>query len=133
MLGLKRIPQAPRGVAGMFNYRGEIVPAVDLSELSAGRSSAERLSTRILVIRTETIGGRNRLLGLIAERATSTLRKDVSEFVDPGLAPGAAPYLGPVLLDESGVIQWIQEQKLLPESLRQLLLSQQTTTANATD
>ena len=34
LLALKELPQAPKGVAGLFNYRGALVPAVDLSELA---------------------------------------------------------------------------------------------------
>ncbi|MEY4386361.1 MAG: hypothetical protein RLY20_1644 [Verrucomicrobiota bacterium] len=132
LLGLKKIPHAPRGVAGMFNYRGEIVPALDLTALTTGQPAAERLSTRVLVVRTSVTGRGTRLLGLIAEHATSTLRKDEHDFVDPHLTPGSASYLGPVLLDDQGVIQWIQEQKLLPENLRQLLFSSDALIEDAT-
>ena len=37
MVQLKRIPQAPPGVAGAFNYRGVPVPVVDLAQLMLGR------------------------------------------------------------------------------------------------
>jgi chemotaxis-related protein WspB len=123
MLGLKEIPQAPKGVAGVFNYRGEAVPALDLAELTTGRPAAERLSTRILVVRLDIDGRRSRLVGVIAEHATSMFRKSPDEFVDTGLTAASAPYLGPVLLDERGVIQWIREQKLLPQELRRLLFA----------
>jgi chemotaxis-related protein WspB len=36
LLCLQRLPQAPPGVAGVFNYRGQPVPAVDLSQLTMG-------------------------------------------------------------------------------------------------
>jgi len=121
LLGLKSIPQAPAGVAGLFNYRGEAVPALDLAAITKGRPAAERLSTRILVVRTEISQDRGRLVGLIAEQATSMLRKKPQDFVNPGIMPAATTYLGPVLLDSEGVIQWVQVQKLLPEQLRQRL------------
>ena len=133
MVELRMIPQAPRGVAGLFNYRGEAVPAVDLSELTAGQPAAERLSTRIILVRTDIEGGKSRLLGLIAERATGTMQRDASDFSNPVLAMPSAPYLGPVLLDNHGVIQWIQVQKLLPENLRQLLFAPAALPAHATD
>ena len=50
MVDLKKIPEAPRGVAGIFNYHGQPVPAVDLSELTLGQPAGERLSTRIILI-----------------------------------------------------------------------------------
>ena len=40
LLAIKHIPQAPSGVAGVFNYRGEPVPVVDLSALALGRPTA---------------------------------------------------------------------------------------------
>lgn len=133
MLGLKRIPQAPKGVAGLFNYRGEAVPALDLAELTTGRPATERLSTRILVIQMDINGRGLRPVGVIAEHATSMLQKRPEDFVDTGITPGTAPYLGPVLLDDQGVIQWIQEQKLLPERLRRVLFAPNALSPSATD
>ena len=66
LLALKRLPQAPKGVAGIFNYRGR---------------------------------------------------------PEPGLKIDAAPYLGPVLIDSRGAIQWLDTQRLLSESTRSLLFS----------
>ena len=122
-LALKRIPQAPRGIAGIFNYRGRPVPAIDLSELTLGRSSSERLSTRIIVLRFEhpEEPAHVRLLGLIAERTTGLMRYDEREFVDSGVGAGGTPYLGPVLVDDKGVIQLLRTQHLLTEGVRDLL------------
>ncbi len=39
---LKELPQAPRGVAGIFDYHGQLVPVLDLSDLSIGRPAADR-------------------------------------------------------------------------------------------
>jgi chemotaxis-related protein WspB len=133
LLGLKQVPQAPRGVAGLFNYRGQAVPALDLSAITTGQPAAERLSTRILIVRAELPGQATRLLGVIAERATTMLKRDPKDFENSGLASAAAPYFGPILLDELGVIQWIQVPRLLPDSLRQLLFTPETLPAHATD
>jgi len=124
LLALKRLPHAPKGVAGVFNYRGQPVPAVDLSELTLGQPAVERLSTRIIVVRHPDAAGRDRLLGLVAEHATETLRADPMSFVDAGVKLGAAPYLGPILMDVAGPVQWLHEQRLLPENVRHLLFSE---------
>jgi chemotaxis-related protein WspB len=121
LLTLKHLPQAPLGVVGMFNYRGQPVPAVDLSLLTTGRAAEERLSTRIVIINYPDRNGRHHLLGLVAERATEMMRKDENEFVNAGLEIPAAPYLGPVLMDPRGPIQWILEQRLLSEPVRESL------------
>jgi len=126
LLALKGLPQAPRGVAGIFNYRGRAVPAVDLSELTLGEPAAERLSTRIVIVRYPDAIGKSRLLGLIAEHATETLRTESRNFVDSGVRIGVAPYLGPVLMDTKGPIQWLHEQRLLSEPVRDLLFAEST-------
>jgi chemotaxis-related protein WspB len=124
LLHLKQIPQAPKGVAGIFNYRGHPVPAVDLSELTLGRPATERLSTRIIIVNYPDQHGGQRLVGLVAERATETLRKDPKDFVSTGLQMGGAPYLGPLLMDANGVIQWVHEQRLLSDTLREILFAE---------
>jgi len=124
LLELRRMPQAPTGVAGIFNYRGQPVPAVDLCELTLGQPANERFSTRIIIVNYPDDQGTNHLLGLIAEHATEMLRKDASEFLDSGIKLSQAPYLGPILMDNHRPVQWIYEQRLLPEPVRDLLFSE---------
>jgi chemotaxis-related protein WspB len=123
LLTLKLLPQAPKGVAGLFNYRGQPVPAVDLSEMTLGRQAVDSFSTRIILVRHPGSDGQEHLLGLIAEQATETLRTDKRDFKDSGVHVSSAPYLGPVLMDPAGPIQWIQEQRLLPAKVRDLLFA----------
>ena len=123
LVALKHLPQAPKGVAGILNYRGRPVPAIDLSELTVGVPSRERLSTRIIIVNCPGENNSGQLLGLIAEHATEMLRKEVKDFMAHGVHVAAAPYLGPVLMDDKGMIQWVNEQQLLSDSLRQLLFS----------
>jgi chemotaxis-related protein WspB len=125
LVGIKRLPQAPKGIAGVFSYRGRPVPALDLSELTLGQPSAERLSTRIIVVNYLGPQGQMSLLGLIAEHATDVLRQDPAAFVSAGINIHSAPYLGPVLMDPKGSIQWLHEQHLLSEPVRQLLFDSQ--------
>jgi chemotaxis-related protein WspB len=132
-LALKKIPQAPKWVAGLFNYRGRSVPAVDLCELTLGHPAGERLSTRIIIVNYSSANGRTHLLGLIAEHATEMLRKNADDFVPAGVNIDAAPYLGPVLMDSRGAIQWIQEQRLLSENVRALLFPEVAEPAHDTN
>ncbi len=123
LLEFKRMAHAPKGVAGFFNYRGQTVPAVDLSQLTLGRPAAECLSTRIVIVKQLGSNGDEHLLGLIAEHATDMLHKSTLEF---GTAPGqlrSAPYLGPVIMDDKGPVQWLREQHLFPEPVRKQLFS----------
>ena len=64
------------------------------------------------------------MLGLIAEKATETMRRDPADFVSAGVTIDAAPYLGPVTADAHGLIQRIEVRQLLPASVRDLLFNE---------
>ena len=131
LLALKPLPQAPRGVAGLFVYHGQPVPALDLCELTLGRPALEHLSTRILLVQHNKAAGASQLIGLIAERATGTLRRDEKDFVAAGVPLAGAPFLGPVLMDEQGIIQILDAQKLLDAGGQQLLLTHSVEASDA--
>jgi chemotaxis-related protein WspB len=123
LLELTRLPQAPKGIIGIFNLRGRPVPAIDLNQLTSGQPARERLTTRIIVIHHIDEDGNSQPLGLIAESVTQMLRKDAGEFVSSGVKLGSAPYLGPVLLEAAGPIHWLRAEHLVTEPIRQLLSS----------
>lgn len=86
MVELQKIPGAPVGTAGEFVYRGEPVPVLDLCQLTSGRPSSLRLSTRIILLRHEVQAGVTKSLGLIAEHATEFTHKELGEFSTVGEA-----------------------------------------------
>ena len=122
LVNLKQIPQAPPGVAGVFDYRGAPVPVIDLTALTFGRAAPPRPSTRIVLVHYGA-GGEAHLLGLIAERATDTIRREPSEFVDAGVKADGAEYLGPVTADPRGFIQRIEIDRLLTPAVRDALFA----------
>ncbi|HVY72098.1 MAG TPA: chemotaxis protein CheW [Verrucomicrobiae bacterium] len=124
LVSIKRIPRAPAGIAGALNYRGAPVPVIDLNELATGRPAAARLSTRIILVNYIDSGGSRRVLGLIAEQATQMLRRDPGDFASTGIRPENAPYLGPVVADERGMIQWVEVNQLLPDPVQNLLFQE---------
>jgi chemotaxis-related protein WspB len=119
-LAIRPLPQAPHGIAGLFDFRGTPVPVVDLSLTTLGRRARQHFSTRIIVVRTGD-DDQGRLLGLIAEKATSTIRRERADFIDSGVINATAPYLGPVASDERGLIQLIDPARLLSPDVRRAL------------
>jgi chemotaxis-related protein WspB len=124
LVGVKQIPKAPQAMIGLFNYRGAPVPVIDLSQLTLGRPAARRLSTRIVLVNYPDHTGHTHLLGLIAEKATLTVRHEAADFVASGVTNDGAPYLGPVATDARGLLQWIDVRTLLPPSFRDLLFKE---------
>ena len=123
---LKPIAKAPAWVAGVFAYRGAVVPVIDLSALTFGRPAQARTSTRLVLVHyraDETAPAQ--LLGLILEQATDTLRCHPSQFQPYGLDNREAPYLGPVREDAQGLLQWVRIADLLDDSVRALLFPAQ--------
>jgi len=114
---LKEVPHAPDYVAGLFNYRGVIVPVIDLRMLIQGEPCEMRMSTRVILVDYVKEDNTPYILGLMAERVTETARREESDFVAPGLQMQEAPYLGSLMMEEKEMIQYV-DLDLLPESFR---------------
>jgi len=121
-LPLKPIARAPAWVAGVFSWRGTVVPVIDLCSLAFGQRAEGRTSTRLVLVHYRPDGQLpGQVLGLILEQATDTLRCDPLEFQPYGLDNRQAPYLGPVREDAQGLLQWVRVNDLLDESVRAVL------------
>jgi len=110
---LTRLPTAPDYVAGLFNYRGTSVPVIDVSSLLLQQASAPHLSTRVALVKVPVAGDDERLLGLLIEQATETVKIDEHEFVDPGIQAPDAACLGPVYPDTDGLITRLEPRRVL--------------------
>lgn len=121
LVNVAQIPQAPPALAGILNYRGGPVPVVDLSQVLLGRPALHRMHTRIIIAHYDDGSGATHLLGLIAERATETLRREPLDFTPSGVT---LPHLGSVATDQHGLAQRVEMNQLLPASVRDLLFRQ---------
>lgn len=122
-ISLKRVPRAPECVAGLFNFRGAAVPVIDLAVLIAGTPSQRHLSTRIVLVRYAPAKSGGRIIGLVLEHATETIKVDPASFVPAALGAEGGEFLGELVMEEKGMIQLVHVNKLLPEQLRALLFS----------
>jgi chemotaxis-related protein WspB len=121
LINLKRVPCAPAGVAGVLNYHGTPVPVIDLNEMTLAEPAAQRLSTRIILVKYPLEAQHPHPLGLIVEHATNMIRRSTQDFVETGVESENAPYLGRVANDTGGLIQWIEVERLLTPELRDVL------------
>jgi chemotaxis-related protein WspB len=121
LVQVKQIPQALAGVAGLFDYHGTPIPLIDLAELALGKPSRRWMSTRIILVNYPAASGQTHLLGLLAEQSTETLRRTEEDFTDAGVQMGDTAYLGPVTRDAVGIVQRVEIQNLLSESVNNQL------------
>ncbi len=109
-------------VAGRFNYQGQIVPVLDLSQLLGNKPSQAMLSSRIILVNLGA--NQSRLLGLLVERVTETLTTDQVDQVErkEDSFLSQRPYLGDVLLKQQDMIQCLRVDQLLSEQVHNQLL-----------
>jgi chemotaxis-related protein WspB len=112
----RRVPGTGRGIVGFIQYRSRAIPLHDLGELCRGTACVATPTTRILI--AERKGSRG-LIGIRAERVTSTARLDLAAFEARGVA--TAPYVTGVALVDSTVILRIDLQLLCNESASDLI------------
>jgi chemotaxis-related protein WspB len=121
---LWQVPKAPAYVAGVFRYRGQLVPVIDLCQLMQGQPCSSRLSTRILLVRSAGDNETSHILGLMVERVTDTLTQDEAAFAATSLSTADSPYLGDTAADEHGMIHRVRVEALLPAPMRTALLAE---------
>ena len=128
---LDPVPGAPPYVAGHLDYRGRIVPVVDLRQLVAGEPCRKVLSTRIIVVEQTAPHAVLRAIGLVAERVTETVTMEPGEFHRVGVDVEHLRFLRGIALGGRGTVQLVDvphlcellsSQSLSSPELRGLLL-----------
>lgn len=132
LTALNKIPQAPEYIAGLLNYRGTPIPIVDLCALITGDKHYKVLTTRIILISYHHHSNVPRLLGVIAERVTETLKISDNEFKQSGVSLEHAPYLGPVSQYGESVVQLINADVLLTDEVHSMLFQEPSTITSHT-
>jgi chemotaxis-related protein WspB len=121
---LRECPGAPAFVAGLFNYRGVVVPVLDFCRLLQRPPCRPRLSTRILLMTGgEAAPHCSRLLGLMVESLIKTMEAEEQVFSQAGVAAGQAPFLGAIFCDGERLIQRLIPDRLLSAETAALLLA----------
>jgi len=128
---LQPVACSPPWLAGVFIYRGQIVPVIDLHHLLGVGDCPLHLSTRIILVPqvldhaltlpespsegdSGRVRGQERLVGLLAAKVA-----EVRELQPPSPtstrhgAPGQ-PALGSVLVDGQQIIHLVELDQLLP-------------------
>ena len=111
----REVNHVPEYVSGLFNYRGAIVPVIDLCRLIRGTPSRGYLSTRVMMVSYPRKDNTLQYLGLMAERVIETVNKPESDFMDSGIQVSEAPYLGGLIMDKKGMIQRLHLERLFAD------------------
>jgi chemotaxis-related protein WspB len=115
-VGLREVARAPSWLAGMFAYRGGVLPVVDLCRRVFDRSCRDRLSSRIVVVERSGDGdSAARRYGMLVESVTEV--RPLPEGAAASLALPEAPYVKATVLDGGQLIQLLDVDRVLPRDL----------------
>ena len=119
---LQALACSPSWLAGTFVYRGRVVPVLDLHQLAGVGDCPLLLSSRIILVPQPGCDD-GRLLGLLASQVADLQELETDAQTLTRLHENGRPDLGSVLADRDGVLRLLDLDRLLPESLRGLLLT----------
>lgn len=125
-VSFRKVHHVPEYVAGLFNYRGVILPVIDLCHLIQGTPCRPYLSTRIIIVKYFRQNQSVQYLGLMAERVTETLNIANSDIRESSIRVDEAPYLSGTIVDEKRIIQCVQLEKLFSDERHNYLLISQS-------
>lgn len=114
----------PEPALGLLDYRGALIPVVDVARLLGRPSAPARICNRTLVVRSSIMSeAPASLIGLRVERIIDLDRLD---FEGPRSHPGFeldhARFLGPVVQTRWGPVQAVRADELFtPEQARLIL------------
>lgn len=118
----QKIPMTPKFIIGMANYRSNPVPIIDLCLLLNDQPCRQQLSTRIILTSISLGNEFKKLVGLLAENVTETIK------TPKGWQPNPADQ-GPLFLDSAithqPMVRWFQPEQMLPEDIPGLSFMEQ--------
>ena len=121
LIHIKAVPQSEKHLAGLIDYRGKLVPVIDLSALLIGRTSKPQLSSRIVLVSISGGAGPAEVLGILAEgvTATSEVEPENLSLISQDIA--IKPFLGGVARIEGEMAQEVEVDWILGERLHRAL------------
>ncbi len=120
---LRALPKSEPYVAGLLDFRGEVLAVVDLGVRLFGTACASRLSTRIIIVRIQH-ADREVPLGLIAEQVTELCQAELPADDRPAAAVPEQDCLGRIVRIDGELAQWIEVDRVLPEAVRRQIFDQ---------
>jgi chemotaxis-related protein WspB len=116
-VALRPAPEAEAYLAGLFAYRGTVLPAADLCMRVEGRACRSLLSSRIVVVRRSGAGPA-RAFGILSENVTDVRDFSGSQVVT--VDADFAPYVRGTILQDGQMIHVLEVDGILPERTVQI-------------
>jgi len=119
LVNLTRVPATAEYISGLYNFRGDLIPIIDISMLLFHQPAKEHICTRIIITEIEYGDSRHRA-GIIAEQVNQTLVNDTDNINTHNLAGNDAPYIRQIIRHHDNNIQLLDISELLPAKMLQI-------------
>lgn len=113
LVRLSPVNSAPPWIAGVFVYRGRVVPVVDLHRLTGVGECPLHLSSRIILL-PYPAGAPESLVGLLATQVAD-IREIATTASQASTNRGDQPRLGRALPDGAGILRILDPDVLLAQ------------------
>jgi chemotaxis-related protein WspB len=110
---LTAVQGAPPWIAGMFVYRGRVVPVVDLHALAGVGECPLHLSSRIILF-PYPLDVPDALVGVLATQVAE-IREITPGGAQPIPGPAGRSSLGPALADGEGILRLLDPDQMLAQ------------------
>jgi len=120
---LRHLTGVPDYIAGVFDYRGKIVPVVDINIRTIKKPVKQRLSTRIILLRYPFTEDQQPIVGIMGEGMTDIIEIDESKIQEKEIKSKDAPHLGALLKYNDKFIQCINIENILTKEDQENLFS----------
>lgn len=117
------IPNAPKFIKGIFNYRGTAVPVIDLLIMTGGNPTPAKLSTKIMIVNYSPVKTVEKTIGLLTENIIGSEHIGDEAITKNGLNIEDAKYLGEVVNKDNLMIQLINVDNLLTKEVQKVIFS----------
>lgn len=121
LVRLEHVPRVDACIAGIFNYRGQTVPVVDLCLFFNNQPCRSNLGSRIILIAMQT-----KIIGLLAEHVTEAIKCNESDIGNSGIRAAHAEFLGKIYKHQHEIIQIIDTEKIIPDAIARQLTATET-------
>lgn len=123
-LKLHNLHSTPDAIAGLFNYKGKIVPVINVNQLFEVPSGDRTLSQRIILVKDHSKKTEDKLFGLLVNKIIDTTFSAEIQESDEVTDLFQSPYLGKMFLKQNNILQYLHIEHLLSDQEYERLVSE---------
>ncbi len=118
------ILNSPDYISGMINFRGTIIPVVDISFIVSGKKAQVLLSSRIVIVNIK----HNNIvhqIGILTEKATEIKKYEDKDFQPIEINSEIIGYIENIKIIDNTMLKILNINRLLQNQLQDIILTPQ--------